>query len=459
MCVSPLKVKNNSVNFRPWCDRYYNIVPCGKCFQCQEKIKNDYLTRSLIEYEYTHSIGGSVYFYTLTYNDDNLPKFNNISCFNKADVQKFFKRLRKLGYIFKYFLTSEYGSQNTLRPHYHLLFFLPYRVSSVKFYDDVKKTWHLGFVKPGNNYGFVNSTYAVTYVSKYISKDSDIYDLLVKKGWHEKDIDEFKQDSDKGLCLLPFHLQSRGFGISLNDILTDDDLINGFILRNTSDGLSKKFSIPNYNKRKLLYDRIIVNDKVLYKLNNRGVEVSKSKIKKIIVDDMYNIHSLLNQTIDYKISPLLKSYNSLKDIEDIVMDLCYNDLFLLSSYKNFYYGRKLHLINLNNLNNDIDCVYNSMLKDICQCSYTDFTIFQDFDKALFLVNELNKVSSYSKYVTNTKNYNSNQLIRSLHSGVYTPKKIHSFEVFSNLRNYNYISHFLYTNQIKKNKFYVENKTL
>ena len=39
------------------------------------------------------------------------------------DVQRWFKRLRRRGLVFRYFVAAEYGDRNTRRPHYHVLFF------------------------------------------------------------------------------------------------------------------------------------------------------------------------------------------------------------------------------------------------------------------------------------------------------------------------------------------------
>jgi len=55
----------------------------------------------------------------LTYDDDHLPKHGQLV---KADLQKFFKRLRKGGYKFRYVASGEYGEQ-TRRPHFHIALF------------------------------------------------------------------------------------------------------------------------------------------------------------------------------------------------------------------------------------------------------------------------------------------------------------------------------------------------
>lgn len=55
----------------------------------------------------------------LTYDDEHLPEYGQLV---KEDLQKFFKRLRKAGYKFKYVASGEYG-EKTRRPHFHIAMF------------------------------------------------------------------------------------------------------------------------------------------------------------------------------------------------------------------------------------------------------------------------------------------------------------------------------------------------
>lgn len=93
------------------------LVPCGKCLQCRIKKRKEWSMRCLHEMD-AHD--DSV-FITLTYNDKYLPDNSSL---RKADLQKFFKRLRKrLGERkVRYFACGEYGDQ-TQRPHYHAIIF------------------------------------------------------------------------------------------------------------------------------------------------------------------------------------------------------------------------------------------------------------------------------------------------------------------------------------------------
>ena len=55
----------------------------------------------------------------LTYNDDWLPEHGQLF---KDDLQRFFKRLRKAGFKFRYVASGEYGDLSR-RPHFHIALF------------------------------------------------------------------------------------------------------------------------------------------------------------------------------------------------------------------------------------------------------------------------------------------------------------------------------------------------
>ena len=98
---------------------------------------------------------------------------------------------------YKYFFCSEYG-KFTKRPHYHGLFMLQPGVDSTWFAEKCRSLWHHGFMFPRFKNGkYVDNLGAVTsvvlrninaackYVSKYITKDIDYYDLPQIKHYTE----------------------------------------------------------------------------------------------------------------------------------------------------------------------------------------------------------------------------------------------------------------------------------
>lgn len=165
MCLNPINIKNPRQFYRLGLDRLTLSVPCGECLECRKQKTNDWFVRLAYEYKDCISHGGSVYFVTLTYNNQSVPVLDTTSDeflvlndvhgefvdgvspvvpkfthkgFNKKQVRNFFKSMRQwftcptlpkryrlnIPDGVKYFLVSEYGG-TTHRPHYHFLLFLP----------------------------------------------------------------------------------------------------------------------------------------------------------------------------------------------------------------------------------------------------------------------------------------------------------------------------------------------
>ena len=105
MCFHPITLSSKQV------------VPCGNCIGCRINRTSAWTLRLLAEQTQWKDCA----FVTLTYDDEHLPTNSSLV---KADVQKFFKRLRKaLGdRKIKYYCCGEYG-EKTDRPHYHAIIF------------------------------------------------------------------------------------------------------------------------------------------------------------------------------------------------------------------------------------------------------------------------------------------------------------------------------------------------
>lgn len=142
------------------------IYPCGKCIVCKEKKRREWASRMEAEKYYSKS----VFFVTLTYADDHLYyKYEECSAsLNKNHYKSFLKSLRKLlPYSVRMFGVGEYGSES-LRPHYHFMFFLPEYVKKSEFYNVCLKCWNKGFITVKD--GSVSRMY---YIAKYTVKGSD----------------------------------------------------------------------------------------------------------------------------------------------------------------------------------------------------------------------------------------------------------------------------------------------
>lgn len=190
------------------------MVPCGKCVECLKARQNSWKLRICEESKnWKH-----FYFFTLTYNDENLPM--NIdyetgeywSTNRKSDVQNWIKRLREsvsrnLGERMglKYFVCSEYGPRGTRRPHYHGIFMTD--VSYNELASQVNSWASLGYYEfkeimpydgPGDTMREQTSKVA-NYISKYCSKFGKC---------------SRQEDIDAGHCSPEWSVMSKGIGDS-----------------------------------------------------------------------------------------------------------------------------------------------------------------------------------------------------------------------------------------------------
>ena len=91
----------------------FTQIGCGRCEECRIAKANEWATRMTEEAK----LHKENCFITLTYNNENLPKYKSLV---KKELQDFFKRLRKkYGNGIRYYACGEYGPKGK-RPHYPL---------------------------------------------------------------------------------------------------------------------------------------------------------------------------------------------------------------------------------------------------------------------------------------------------------------------------------------------------
>lgn len=153
-CISPIYLRKQN-----------NFVPCGKCGNCVYRKISDYTLRLKVEWRHSRRC----YFVTLTYAKN---PFN----IDKEDVQRYFKRLRKLGFSFSYFALGDYGDTFG-RPHYHVVFFAKGIFDVSLLWD----TWESGRV--GGGRGFVDIRPVTFGRLAYVVS----YGFLAKVSWQKED--------------------------------------------------------------------------------------------------------------------------------------------------------------------------------------------------------------------------------------------------------------------------------
>lgn len=168
-CMSPIFIKIPERTGR-------TPVPCGRCVACLQSRRGDWTFR-LMEEE-RRSVKST--FLTLTYQDKFLPMVKGEPSLKLADLQSYFKRVRKYSPQLKYFAVGEYGEKYQ-RPHYHAIVF---NTSDEILQDKwTKNDEPIGIVTTDKV-----SQASIHYVTKYI--------LNSKSGWGYKKTKPFSTMSN-----------------------------------------------------------------------------------------------------------------------------------------------------------------------------------------------------------------------------------------------------------------------
>ena len=440
MCVSPLHILNKTRIYSEGFSTPFLDVPCGHCSDCEQRKKDDWMVRAIVEYKRCKKQCGFVWFPTLTYSNENLPiwfdKDFSCPCFQKEHFVSFRNKLRVYlsregidltgDYTMRYFYCCEYGGEKG-RPHLHALLFVPKYVPMALFKKLVRKSWIYGQVRYSPSGDSVNDARGIRYAMKYLSKDmhwfkiygiDEYLDKLKAKAMEDNSL--LKKDYAKYhafLRVLPHHCQSLGFGSDIE--LTDYDFIEDKI-KSCELGLYDtiySYKIPSYYKRKFLYDYDKVNQ--LYRLNERGRNVALKRFPKLVDSlDMFLQTVIYSDDIESKIDflkldrnilPNYQSYLCLKsfDTHDIALFSLvyryrslsenliseYNDLNedsfikLMSDNAYFYYCKQLDdKINLNPL----PINYVNSKNRIEYKGYNDTNCYRTFHNGLSFIEMINK---------------------------------------------------------------------
>lgn len=216
-------------------------VPCGRCVPCKIRRVSQWVFRMLQEEKQSTA----AHFITLTYDTDSVPiSKNGFMTLNKKDLQKFFKRLRKLcpEHKIKYYAVGEYGTKNR-RPHYHAIVF------NVPDSGHYWRAWSLNNKQIGSVHVGQVTNDSIAYTMKYI----DVPHWIKK---HPRD-DRQKQ----------FPVMSKGLGknyLNLETARYHNDLTKNYL---TLVG-GTRVPMPKYYRDKLLDDeqkalqRVIIDNSI-----------------------------------------------------------------------------------------------------------------------------------------------------------------------------------------------------
>lgn len=145
-------------------------VPCGHCIGCRMAHAKEWAVRCALEKDLYKD--DECLFLTLTYDNKHLPPDGQL---RKEDLQKFWKRLRKAGYTFRYFACGEYG-ETYHRCHFHAIVF-GLKLEDLKFKElshnmeplyeskELTRIWSHGLCA----IGYADSA-SIAYVAGYVEK-------------------------------------------------------------------------------------------------------------------------------------------------------------------------------------------------------------------------------------------------------------------------------------------------
>ena len=225
----------------PWTHSSHGPIKCGLCVECRLAYSREWAIRITHEQK-MHEVSCML---NLTYDDAHLPMYGQLV---KSDLQKFFKRLRKAGYKFRYVASGEYGDASR-RPHFHIALFgvdfnrdrrIFGRASGgdrTYISDSVSRAWTQGNHLIGT-LNFESAAYIARYILKKIKgPGASPLPLAV--------------DADSGEVVLPnpeFLCMSKGIGKSwFRDFFMSDVFPHAGVL--TAQG--SRAPVPRYYKNLL----------------------------------------------------------------------------------------------------------------------------------------------------------------------------------------------------------------
>lgn len=360
MCTHTKRIKSPEKRYRPLSSRGYFDVPCGQCDECRSHSQQEWFVRLWQEMQTYDRVGGTCITFVLTFNDACLPHFDytdydtgevfHIPCFNKHDkdqfvnsIIQFFKRkgltkkTSSTGLGLKFMFCSEFGEteDRTHRPHYHPVLLLPPDyVKALGFHCEtqwmefLQHYWPYGFVRKSKDYGiFVSSgtDFAARYVSKYCTKDIDWFDQPQVNNFLYDQFGKRIEERYKAIKdYLPRHWQSQGLGKDLVEMCHDDkvfkDGLNFDFLSDRNLGKTRKYPVPRYIRRKLLYDYDKKTGK--FSLNDRGKSYNRDYVQLLIDDATLRLSKYVS--VDY-IKSLKVSSDFYQLYKDRFLD---NDLYM-----------------------------------------------------------------------------------------------------------------------------------
>lgn len=273
-------------------NKLFNEIPDSTSWEFESSKRQSYSQRLYWEFEYCKSVGGQAFFYTFTYNDASLPHFDckrldiksgewkdySFPCFSYDHIRLLTNGLiskilrRQYGSQMRYFVACERGEgkgwyrKKGMNPHYHVIFFVfplspdirkdkdpeykpippgrflhlcrsvwQYKSTHDRSYKRVKcdyKSARFGHCQPGDDCGLISDFDALSYVSKYVVKDSVQYsdDLFVKSYYKDYVFKDYAYTTH-AVYYYYIYLRSIGVVVDRQDFLDTSGLSHYILWR------------------------------------------------------------------------------------------------------------------------------------------------------------------------------------------------------------------------------------
>lgn len=353
MCLSPITVKNPSRHASSIIRRMYITVPCGHCEECKQVKTLEWTHRTYNTHVDFQSRQGYTLFQTLTYDEYHVPRLfsfhghrlnSPFRVFSRDDIKTFRSCLRDAirsyrvggGFYpwrelynndnFKVIITSEYGGV-THRPHYHALFFCSIPGLTPGILDSlIKRCWTKGFVdRSFFRNRIVSSEGALAYVNKYIAKDDDFVNTIHDELSQFGDID-YSDDVIRNI--MPFHVQSQGFGKCAIEIQGLDNIVStGTISMPDKLTIYSTIPVPMYLQRQVFYTLVEDKENInphtnkprkRWIINDLGIKFKMNMLKRQLSK---RVITLQNQIERIKSTALTHNIPKFKSIIDDVLSI------------------------------------------------------------------------------------------------------------------------------------------
>lgn len=325
-------------------DKYTIHGNCGNCSECAKRKQNDWLVRAYFEYM---SRSYSTYFVTLDFDEDHLPRYNGIPCFDTHIMTRFIESLRdRLSTDFRYLYASHLGDALG-RPHYHVIFLLYDNISEDIFWSAINDLWHYGSHSDIRNLRSCKSSplAAIEYVCRYTTYSYRVKNQFKSMPYrfrpHTVSSIGFGAQAMSRAEIDTSRLDVHGINFLKTPVITRDLILSGkpIYLDLKRDGVLVPFAIPRYYETKLMFDRHTITR---YKLVDNGQidehgnklcseipysssELIKNEFGKELQKIRHNVHyvTLFNEFVNSASTPIHNDVDTQNIVQKVFPDSPY----------------------------------------------------------------------------------------------------------------------------------------